>query len=349
MTDLIGGGPAEDSPLPPLVFRRWVHSREEDTEGVEVYRPDGFVFPPAFGRDGFEMARDGGFLQQDIGPADGVVDVRGRWAQTGPGRVSVSFPDGHRAGYSFAIVMVDEAVLRIRRESARSARYAEGPAGDAAPLQAYQALPAPSTTRLLDFTEAQIITLRTFPPRFILRVGGVKPYANMGVELVPVVYIRQPEFWEIEVVGTLRGFGLPALAPYSVSLPLAGTLGSKGIEVVGATRRERFDVPETPASQGRCGDWAAWIDRQPPGPATLHVTGHCEFDSGGFTVELARHEPQGINPRDLLLDRIVHPPTGPATTQVTTVQARYDEETEQGFDTVTILPDGPSIQVQDTQ
>ena len=346
MTAITEERPSEGSSLPLVVLRRWVHSREEDTDGVEVYRPDGFDFPPAFGRDGFEMARDGGFVQQDIGPADGVVHMAGRWRQTGPARVSVSFPDGHRDGYSFVIVMVDEAVLRIRRESAGIARYAEGAAGDAAGLRAYQELPAPSTTRLLDFTEAQIITLRTFPPRFILRVSGVKPYANMGVELVPVVYIRQPEFWEIEVVGTLRGFGLPALAPYAVSLPLDGTLGTRGIEVVGATRRERFDVPETPGPEGRCGDWAAWIDRQPAGPATLHVTGQCEFASGGFTVELARHEPQGINPRDLLLDRIVHPPTGPATT---TVQARYDEETEQGFDTVTILPDGPSIQVQDTQ
>jgi hypothetical protein len=34
------------------------------------------------------------------------------------------------------------------------------------------------------------------------------------------------------------------------------------------------------------------------GPPTLHVTGECEFPSGGFTLELRRHEPQGFNPRD---------------------------------------------------
>ena len=58
----------------------------------------------------------------------------------------------------------------------------------------------------------------------------------------PVIYIQQPEYWAIEVVGSLRGIGLPALAPYAVSIPLAGIIGTKGIEVVGATRSQRFDI-----------------------------------------------------------------------------------------------------------
>ena len=168
----------------------------------------------------------------------------------------------------------------------------------------------------------------------------------MRVELVPVVYIQQPEYWQIEVVGSLPGLGLPALAPYAVHLPLAGIVGTRGIEVVGATRTERFDVPPQQPTQGDCHDWAAWIDRQPPGPPTLHVTGQCEFPSGGFTVELRRHEPQGFNPRDLLLDKIVTPPSGPATTAITTVEARYREDDPLDFDTVTILPNGPQILVE---
>jgi hypothetical protein len=64
----------------------------------------------------------------------------------------------------------------------------------------------------------------------------------MHVELVPVVFIRQPEYWTIEVVGSLRGIGLPALAPYTVSISLNGIVGTRGIEVTGATRSERFDL-----------------------------------------------------------------------------------------------------------
>ena len=78
-----------------------IHSREEDRGDVEVFRPEGFAFPPAFGRDGFEMRKDGQFVQYDIGPADEVVRVLGRWTSPGPQRVSVSFEGTEREGYSF--------------------------------------------------------------------------------------------------------------------------------------------------------------------------------------------------------------------------------------------------------
>lgn len=65
----------------------------------------------------------------------------------------------------------------------------------------------------------------------------------MTVELRPLTYIRQPEFWGIEVVGFLPGFGLPVVAPYTVSLPLDGVTGRRGIEVLGATRSEKIEVP----------------------------------------------------------------------------------------------------------
>lgn len=236
--------------LPPAIFRRWTHSREEDAGDLEVFRPEGFEFPPAFGRDGFEMRKDGEFIQYDIGPADEVVRVLGRWTLLGSQRVSVSFEGTEREGYSFEMVAVDDSVLRIRREARQEQRdrYERQPMDDAQ-LQTFRALPPPTAFRLLDFERAVIITLRSFPPQFILRVRGTKPYVNMDVELVPVVYIQQPEYWAIEVVGSLRGIGLPALAPYAVSIPLAGIIGTRGIEVVGATRSQRFDISTGGAPQ----------------------------------------------------------------------------------------------------
>jgi hypothetical protein len=71
----------------------------------------------------------------------------------------------------------------------------------------------------------------------------MKPFANMQVDLMPLIYIRQPDYWEIEVVGCLRGIGLPVLMPYTVSLPLDGVRGVYGVEIVGATRRKRLDIP----------------------------------------------------------------------------------------------------------
>ncbi|MFN2503363.1 MAG: hypothetical protein ABR540_03865 [Acidimicrobiales bacterium] len=91
--------------------------------------------------------------------------------------------------------------------------------------------------------------------------------------------------------------------------------------------------------------FTAVLTRELPGPGVLRVEGECTLDSTGYEVCLVRHEPQGINPQDLLLDLQVTPPefSGPA---FTTYPVSYEEETTVYFETVTILPDGPSVEVQ---
>jgi hypothetical protein len=96
-----------------------------------------------------------------------------------------------------------------------------------------------------------------------------------------------------------------------------------------------------------CRDWTAAHRNEPPGPSVLTVHGTCTFPTAGYSVELLRHEPQGINPLDLLLDRIVHPPTGPSAQVVTQVEAAYIEVTDVVYQSVTILPDGPLVPVED--
>jgi hypothetical protein len=213
-------------------------------------------------------------------------------------------------------------------------------------LAAYQALPAAAGFRRLDFDEAHLLPLNGGGRLgYLLAVSGTKPYMNMDVELVPVTYVRYPEYWMIEVVGSLRGPGLPALAPYTACLALAATVGSRGIEVVGATRRERFDVPPRP-EPGACGQWTAYLDHQ-PGPDArpiLRVRGECEFPTTGFRVELRPHHPPACNERELLLDKVVHPPTGPVTEVITRVPVSYDDG-RRTPSTVTILPDGVRIPV----
>ena len=112
-------------------------------------------------------------------------------------------------------------------------------------LREFEALPHASSCRLIEFEQAEVrpgIVSGTY----ILIVRGTKPYLNMEVNLVPLVYIRQPEFWGIEVSGCLPGgIGLPTTAPDIASLPLNGIIGTKGIEVLGATRSEKISVPPT--------------------------------------------------------------------------------------------------------
>ena len=109
-------------------------------------------------------------------------------------------------------------------------------------LDALQNRTASRSCRLLDFDSAEVRP-GFVPGTWILIVRGNAPCANMRVDLVPVVYIRRPEYWEIELVGCLPGpTCLPQQKPFIEAQPLNGTLGTVGIEVVGATRRQKIVV-----------------------------------------------------------------------------------------------------------
>lgn len=106
--------------------------------------------------------------------------------------------------------------------------------------------PAAQSVRVIAFDRAKVVP-GFRPDSWILIVEGTKPCLNMRVELIPFVYIQQPDYWGIEVTGTLPGsICLPATAPYSVALPLDGITGKKGIEVIGSNKKEKLRVPPTP-------------------------------------------------------------------------------------------------------
>jgi hypothetical protein len=100
------------------------------------------------------------------------------------------------------------------------------------------------------------------------------------------------------------------------------------------------------SSVGKCGKWKAIHDFMPPGPARLSVTGVCTFPTPGFKVTLKRHVPQGINPAILLLDKTVKRPTGIEPQIVTQVAVKFEARTNTRYTTVSILPDGVQIKVQ---
>ena len=227
-------------------------------------------------------------------------------------------------------------------------------------LEDHEALPKAGSHRLIDFeqTEVEDITMDLNERRLLLlKVSGRKPYANMWVDLAPLAYVGRPEYWGVEVVGRLPlGIRLPSeelpseevlgeaqKAPYNVSLPLYGITGTEGIELLGASRSERIEVPHEQTA-GECSEWSAWRNLEPGGPVNLHVTGECKFPDTRYGVELRRREPQGINPKDLLLELIVMVQRGWADEE-TTLKAHYEEVTDFEYETVTILPDGVVVPV----
>lgn len=109
-------------------------------------------------------------------------------------------------------------------------------------LKAFESLPHSSTCRLIDFEKADVVP-GFVPQTFFLIVAGIKPWLTMKVELHPLVYIKPPQYWGIEVVACQAGVGLPQTAPYHTTLDITHLLGAKGIEVIGASCKKQFNVP----------------------------------------------------------------------------------------------------------
>lgn len=100
--------------LPSAIYKHWIHSREEDTEDVRVYRPSDYEFPPSRGRDGFEFRENGEFIQYGIGPTDGVQRIVGTWTAEGENQIRVSLKAEQEESYTMQVVSCDESLLKIR-------------------------------------------------------------------------------------------------------------------------------------------------------------------------------------------------------------------------------------------
>jgi heat shock protein HslJ len=103
----------------------------------------------------------------------------------------------------------------------------------------------PRDCRVIDFEKATVesVPSAATTPRHRLVVSGTKPSLSQTVSLRPVTYIQQPEYWAIEVTACdPPQAGLPATGPYTATLDLTGSLGTRGITVVGATRSQNIDV-----------------------------------------------------------------------------------------------------------
>lgn len=103
---------------------------------------------------------------------------------------------------------------------------------------------------------------------------------------------------------------------------------------------------------GESSDWNAWHDHQPGAPATLFVTGRVTFPTGGYRVELkplgGGVGQEGEDRRKLHLEKIVHPPEGGATQAFTTLDVRYEQQTDAEYAEVVIHPDNVTVPVEET-
>jgi hypothetical protein len=91
----------------------------------------------------------------------------------------------------------------------------------------------------------------------------------------------------------------------------------------------------------KCSGWSATFYSN-----KLKVHGECTFPTPGFKVTLKKKEPQGINPKILLLEKTVVAPTGIEPDHVVTLPVNFEEHTTVQYEEVQILPDGTTIKLK---
>ena len=71
-------------PIDPAALEgTWIRSSEEDSPGERVYRDPEYSFPPARGRESFELRPGGVLVERGPGPTDIPVEGRGTWELRG--------------------------------------------------------------------------------------------------------------------------------------------------------------------------------------------------------------------------------------------------------------------------
>ena len=191
----------------------------------------------------------------------------------------------------------------------------------------------------------------TITPSSAYSAGRARPGIPADVRLLPEVF---PVLLDIRV---RRGPALQVLTPVRHqlrNLKLGAEHGKTSVRafaMVGDLVVGSSSVPVGPVDDPPTGtipvdtsDWYAWLNKMPPGPASLHVQGVVQLPTPGYDVRLVPASPQGIYARQLILDLLVTARPGNWPPIVTSVSVRYDHNRAIDYETVLIRePDGDTV------
>ena len=97
---------------PEELIGAWVHAHEDDTDEVRVYRPASYDFPPARGREGFEIKAGGECIYHGIAPADGSTSEPATWSWEEGGKLVIRRKDREMV---MEVLSVDKEMLKVKK------------------------------------------------------------------------------------------------------------------------------------------------------------------------------------------------------------------------------------------
>ncbi len=99
----------------PAIYQKWLHSYEEDTNDLKIYRPSSYDFPLGWGRDGMTIKEDGSFILHDFAPNDTMVQKPGSWKLINETKLEVCFSSGNKKTLMIEIEKINYKILKIKR------------------------------------------------------------------------------------------------------------------------------------------------------------------------------------------------------------------------------------------
>jgi len=113
---LIGCQDKQDKGLyPKELIGAWIHSHEDDTDELKVYRPAAYSFPPARGREGFEIKEGGECIYHGIAPADGSTNEPASWRWEEGNRLIITPKEEGASEMVMEVVSVGEGMLKVKK------------------------------------------------------------------------------------------------------------------------------------------------------------------------------------------------------------------------------------------
>jgi hypothetical protein len=113
------------------LYNKWIHSYEEDAlDSVNVFRREGFDFPPGRFRQAYQFFKNGDFYEYSLDSVDRPVTYKGKWIYDSKEKVieiifskleivkdDIPLPQTTltREGYFFVIYSLEPDKLRLRK------------------------------------------------------------------------------------------------------------------------------------------------------------------------------------------------------------------------------------------
>ena len=159
----------------------------------------------------------------------GMVPVWGRWDRAACWALALSLAAGLLLSSAAAAQTSDNGVSKEIPNI--------GPVAAAEPASA-------KDCTAIDFSTAELARAHD---RVLLRITGEAPHAGMSIEVRPVLYVMQPDYWQMALVACgpkgVKADGPPVT--YSAEINVSGSVGRKGVVLSGTpgAKTKRLELP----------------------------------------------------------------------------------------------------------